>query len=63
MYNGFVKLLEANTEELETDYFLFDGLTQFMKESVHQRRTKFMNLGLRSVPLFITDSLENGVCD
>lgn len=33
-----------------------------MKESVHLG-TKFMNLSLRSVPLFIISSSENGVCD
>lgn len=36
---------------------------RFMRESTHVGKIKFMNLGLRSIPLFTLGSLENGVCD
>lgn len=43
MYNGFVKLLEANTEELETDYFLFwwintiyEGISTSKKNKIYE---------------------------
>ena len=50
-------------EELENDYILFEGLMQLMRKPIHLGRTKFTNLDLRSIALFISGSLENEVCD
>lgn len=41
-------------EELENVYILFDGLMQLLRKPINLK--KFMNMGLRSITLFISGS-------